>query len=94
MTVVFILHGLFGSARNWRSVSQELGRILKRTVTPLDLPLHGNNPRHGPAMTYDLVLKEMQRETSADYIGHSMAKQFFLGRSDCFDGCLEEKTEH
>lgn len=38
-----VLHGLFGSSRNWRSVGRALGH--DRRVVALDLPNHGASPR-------------------------------------------------
>ncbi len=37
-----VLHGLFGSGRNWATIAKQLGAI--RTVHALDLPNHGQSP--------------------------------------------------
>lgn len=72
---LLVLHGLFGSAGNWRSVARELGR--QRRVYTLDLRNHGDSP-HAPAMDYDSMagdlLAFMQREglERAAVLGHSM----------------------
>jgi pimeloyl-ACP methyl ester carboxylesterase len=70
-----ILHGLFGSARNWGSIARALGDI--RQVHALDLRNHGASP-WAPSMTY----QEMAADVAAylesrglapcDILGHSM----------------------
>lgn len=44
-----ILHGLFGSGRNWQGLARKLGET--HEVLLLDLPNHGDSP-HGVAMDY------------------------------------------
>ena len=70
-----ILHGLFGSASNWRSLSRQLGEV--HPVHVLDLRNHGVSPHH-PSMTYpDLasdVLEYLDDKVDGPVviIGHSM----------------------
>lgn len=72
---VIILHGLFGSLANWRSVARALGETQR--VLSLDLRNHGRSPHARPhsyaAMLADLDLfyREHDLET-AIVIGHSM----------------------
>ncbi len=72
---VVILHGLFGSKRNWRSVAQRLGE--NYDVITVDLRNHGESP-HAPAMDYAAMaediasLLERLGLDDVDLIGHSM----------------------
>jgi pimeloyl-ACP methyl ester carboxylesterase len=47
-----ILHGLFGSGRNWQGVARRLAGA--HTVHLFDLPNHGDSP-HGQAMDYPFL---------------------------------------
>ncbi len=82
---LIILHGLFGSADNWRSVAARLETNV--TTVTLDLRNHGDSP-HADSMSY----REMARDVgdtldqlkidTAHLLGHSMggkvAMQFAL----------------
>jgi pimeloyl-ACP methyl ester carboxylesterase len=84
-----LLHGLFGSARNFGAVQRELARH-RRTIA-LDLRNHGASPHaadvHYATMAAD-VLETLQRLDAlpAVLLGHSMggkaAMQAALGRPD------------
>ena len=75
LSPVLILHGLFGSARNWQSFAKKLAK--ERTVYALDMRNHGNSPHSStmgyPEMAADVVqfLDELH-VPSAHLIGHSM----------------------
>lgn len=70
-----ILHGLFGSARNWGSIARGLADI--RQVHALDLRNHGSSP-WDQAMTYEEMAEDVadyiERRGLAptDVLGHSM----------------------
>lgn len=72
---VIVLHGLFGSARNWQTFAKNLSAEF--TVFTLDLRNHGSSPHcdemNYPDMACDVIrfLDDHQIET-ADVIGHSM----------------------
>ncbi|GAB0117350.1 alpha/beta fold hydrolase [Acidisoma sp. 7E03] len=73
---VVLLHGLFGSARNWGQHQKALGDG-GRLVLGLDLRNHGESP-HGPVLSY-AALAEDVAETLASLdvphcrlLGHSM----------------------
>lgn len=72
---LLILHGLFGSGRNWASVAQKLAA--SRRVITLDLRNHGASP-WADAMTYDAMADDVRAFASArgfarfDLMGHSM----------------------
>ncbi len=72
---LLVLHGLFGSGVNWRSIARGLARC--RTVHLLDARNHGASPHH-PHMDYPALARDvaafMDREgiARADVIGHSM----------------------
>ncbi|MGQ0657062.1 MAG: alpha/beta fold hydrolase [Chromatiales bacterium] len=72
---VIILHGLFGSARNWQTIAQKLAASYR--VITVDLRNHGDSP-HSGAMTYQamasdvLALMDKLALPAATLIGHSM----------------------
>lgn len=72
---VVILHGLFGSKRNWRGVAQRLGEDYR--VLTVDLRNHGESP-HARDMDYTAMaadvgrLLERLKLEDVDLIGHSM----------------------
>jgi esterase len=72
---IVILHGLFGSSRNWRSIAQKLSQTTGRTVQAIDLPNHGANERTDKVLSCDQVISSV-KETIGDeryvVIGHSM----------------------
>ncbi|KAJ3105939.1 hypothetical protein HDU97_007285 [Phlyctochytrium planicorne] len=72
-----ILHGLFGSKQNWRSLSKALAQRLESRVIAVDLRNHGESP-HSPIHTFDamgddlrLLLKDLKID-HANLMGHSM----------------------
>lgn len=70
-----ILHGLFGSGRNWRSVANALAG--EHEVYCVDLRNHGHSP-HAPVMDYDALaadcaaLLERLNLREVSLVGHSM----------------------
>jgi pimeloyl-ACP methyl ester carboxylesterase len=70
-----ILHGLFGSARNWRTHARTLAESMR--VTVVDMRNHGQSPHADEmsyeAMAYDLLeLLEAEGLDEAAVLGHSM----------------------
>ena len=41
---ILILHGLFGSKNNWRSISNKLAKQTNRVIYSVDLRNHGDSP--------------------------------------------------
>ncbi|KAG1761485.1 alpha beta-hydrolase [Suillus occidentalis] len=74
---LLILHGFFGSKRNWQSLSKAFMRDLSRPVYTLDLRNHGSSP-HARPMTYPHmaadVLSFCQKHSlrNISLMGHSM----------------------
>ncbi|KAH7884783.1 alpha beta-hydrolase [Phlebopus sp. FC_14] len=72
-----ILHGLFGSKRNWQSLSKAFMKELERPVYTLDLRNHGSSPHMRP-MTYEhmaadvLSLCQKLSLSKVSLLGHSM----------------------
>ena len=72
---LLILHGLFGSKRNWAAIAKHLSA--HRRVICLDLRNHGESPWHDE-MTYPALAADVARFIDdhglgkADVIGHSM----------------------
>jgi len=72
---LLILHGLFGSGRNWHSIARKLEQDF--LVFTIDLRNHGGSP-HRPGMDYldmaadVLALMDSLDLTTASILGHSM----------------------
>lgn len=72
---LIILHGLFGSARNWASIARTLAET--HHVYALDLRNHGNSPQ-AMTMTYEEMAADVggfiaaQNLTAPIVMGHSM----------------------
>jgi pimeloyl-ACP methyl ester carboxylesterase len=72
---LIVLHGLFGSLDNWRSISARLSGQF--TVFALDQRNHGGSP-HTPQMDYPLMAQDVvefldtRGFSQADVLGHSM----------------------
>jgi len=70
-----LLHGLFGSGRNWTSIAKQIAR--KRRVAVLDLPNHGDSP-WSDRMDYPVMAEAVrvtlnsQRICEPVILGHSM----------------------
>ena len=73
--VIIILHGLFGSGGNWRSVARSLSE--SHLVYTLDLRNHGDSP-HTDTMSYPTMAADVRAFMDAEnidaatVIGHSM----------------------
>jgi esterase len=73
--VLLVLHGLFGSARNWNTVATRLAE--NHRVYALDLRNHGNSPWAEAMSYYDLAedvggFIEEHQLASVAVLGHSM----------------------
>ena len=89
---LIILHGLLGSADNWRSMSRRLGAHYK--VLAVDLRNHGRSP-HSDIFDYDVMVAdlrefvEQQALTRIMPLGHSIggkvAMQFAIDYSEQVD---------
>jgi len=89
---VLILHGLFGSSRNWSVFARNLADY--HQVITVDLRNHGNSG-HADAMTYtdmalDIrhVLEECRLER-ASIIGHSLGGKVAMTFALCYGELLE-----
>lgn len=93
---LLILHGLFGSGRNWGAIAKRLARSYR--VFALDLPNHGRSPWVDGVMNYpfmaDQVAAFMDAHDlpSATVMGHSMggktAMQLALAHGDRVDALV------
>ena len=74
-TPLVLVHGLFGSATNWRGVARELARDYR--VISVDLPNHGRSD-HADSMTYEYMAAALHAMTPdwgggpMAWVGHSM----------------------
>lgn len=75
---ILILHGLFGSKSNTRSVAKSLARSLSRDVYCLDLRNFGQSP-HNPRLDYPALSSDVENfivtqkfENKPIIVGHSM----------------------
>ena len=72
---LLILHGLFGSMDNWRSLAPKLARQFK--VITVDLPNHGRSPAEKsfnyPSLARNLIaFMDQQAIPAATFLGHSL----------------------
>ncbi|KAJ3019290.1 hypothetical protein HKX48_002235 [Thoreauomyces humboldtii] len=74
---IVILHGLFGSKQNWRSLSKLLANRMQTDVYALDLRNHGDS-FHSASHSYPLMTEDLERFLDArgmdrvNLVGHSM----------------------
>lgn len=74
-TPLIVLHGLFGSTGNWRTLCKRYAG--RRNVYALDLRNHGQSPHH-PRMTFEdmaddvVAFMEQQQLATCNLLGHSM----------------------
>ena len=72
---ILILHGLFGSSDNWRSLGNKLSQ--NNSVFLIDLRNHGKSP-HSNHMNYELMADDIfeliqnEKIKSPVILGHSM----------------------
>lgn len=71
---ILIVHGLFGSGRNWGVIAKRLSR--DRRVVTVDMRNHGDSPRESsqgyPDMAEDLAAVIDEIGGPVDVVGHSM----------------------
>lgn len=71
---LLIVHGLYGSGRNWGVIARRLAK--GRDVVAVDMRNHGASPRHAshsyPEMAADLAKVIESLGGQADVLGHSM----------------------
>ncbi|RKP03668.1 hypothetical protein CXG81DRAFT_8182, partial [Caulochytrium protostelioides] len=76
-TPIVVLHGLFGSKQNWRSLSKTLAAACGTTVHALDLRNHGDSP-HTDVHDYPHMARDVKGYLDArgleraHIVGHSM----------------------
>ncbi|KAI9292593.1 alpha/beta-hydrolase [Neoconidiobolus thromboides FSU 785] len=75
---IIILHGLFGSKQNWRSLSKAISQNVSQNVYTIDLRNHGDSP-HSESMEYSelsadiiKVIEDTNINENITLIGHSM----------------------
>ncbi|SMR81477.1 Pimeloyl-ACP methyl ester carboxylesterase [Aliiroseovarius halocynthiae] len=71
---ILIVHGLFGSGRNWNVIAKRLSD--ERRIVSVDMRNHGDSPQFATQSYYDMAedLAKVVRQIGgqADVIGHSM----------------------
>ncbi|MEQ8350678.1 MAG: alpha/beta fold hydrolase [Leptospiraceae bacterium] len=90
---VVLIHGLFGSSRNWQSIAQDLSD--RGPVYSIDQRNHGNSPHTETHTLYDMVadLKRWHDENlsqKAVYVGHSMGGLAVMGLALIFPELVEK----
>ncbi|CAD6584492.1 MAG: hypothetical protein CYPHOPRED_002735 [Cyphobasidiales sp. Tagirdzhanova-0007] len=81
-----ILHGLYGSKQNWRSLSKALAQATGRNVYALDLRNHGTSP-HSEGSTYRDYAKDVSRFFETEKLsevvlmGHSMGGKVAMSQA-------------
>ncbi|KAL1919427.1 uncharacterized protein VTP21DRAFT_2120 [Calcarisporiella thermophila] len=72
-----IIHGLFGSKRNWRTMAKNFSQKLNVEVFTLDLRNHGDSP-HSSVFNYSAMAKDVEefieknKLENVTLLGHSM----------------------
>ncbi|POY74906.1 hypothetical protein BMF94_1882 [Rhodotorula taiwanensis] len=75
---VVVLHGLFGSKQNWRSLAKGMAKRLERDILTLDLRNHGHSPHRRECSYEDLAcdvkafIEQQQKLSDCVVVGHSM----------------------
>ncbi|GAA5982472.1 hypothetical protein JCM10908_006661 [Rhodotorula pacifica] len=75
---VVVLHGLFGSKQNWRSLAKGMAKRLERDVITLDLRNHGHSPHRRECSYEDLAadvkafIEQEEKLSDCVLVGHSM----------------------
>ncbi len=85
-TAVVILHGLFGSFRNWRTISEGLAQRLSRPVYAVDLRNHGSTftTTGVQPMTWQLLSEDLGcflsnlKQSRVTVVGHSLGGQVIM----------------
>ena len=73
-----VLHGLFGSSRNWRTVGSRLSERMSTKVYLMDMRNHGKSPFSSDDSFLDeyasdvVETMELEKHSKLDLIGHSM----------------------
>ncbi|GAA6038748.1 hypothetical protein JCM8097_002380 [Rhodosporidiobolus ruineniae] len=73
-----VLHGLYGSKQNWRSLAKGMAAKFEREVFTLDLRNHGHSPHRRECSYEDLAadvkvfIEEEQKLDDCVVVGHSM----------------------
>ncbi|KWU42475.1 alpha/beta-hydrolase [Rhodotorula sp. JG-1b] len=75
---VVVLHGLFGSKQNWRSLAKGMAQRLERDIITLDLRNHGQSPHRRECSYEDLAadvkafIEQQEKLSDCVVVGHSM----------------------
>lgn len=75
---LIILHGLFGSKQNWRSLAKKLSQLTQQTVFTLDLRNHGHSPSTPGLTSYSDYASDVKnfitslKLQNVSLMGHSM----------------------
>ncbi|GAA6021250.1 hypothetical protein JCM8202_001914, partial [Rhodotorula sphaerocarpa] len=75
---VLVLHGLFGSKQNWRSLAKGMAQRLGRDILTVDLRNHGHSPHRRECSYEDMAvdvkafIEEQEKLHECILVGHSM----------------------
>lgn len=72
---IYLLHGLFGMARNFETIAKRLSEATKRIVVCLDMPNHGATGRRTSnpiSFTETVALTGFPKDEPFDLIAHSL----------------------
>ncbi|CAG8700367.1 6346_t:CDS:2 [Cetraspora pellucida] len=75
-STLIILHGLFGSKQNWRSLAKVFAQRLNTRVFTLDLRNHGESP-HSEVHNYEIMAKDVVSFMNE----HHLKRTFVMGHS-------------
>lgn len=88
MRPLVILHGLFGSSRNWQSISKKLTQTCDKKIYPIDLRNHNifHNPKVpiGEMKSWRTLQDDLElywrndlKEQEFDLLGHSFVIKIY-----------------
>ncbi|EHY57519.1 putative alcohol acetyltransferase [Exophiala dermatitidis] len=73
---IIVMHGLFGSQRNNRTLSKALAKDLSRPVYTIDLRNHGDSP-HSPVHDYPSMAEDVEHFVAK----HNISRPTLIGHS-------------
>ncbi len=89
---IIIVHGLFGTSENWKTIAQELGHMFK--VVTVDLRNHGGSPQTDE-MTYQQMAEDLKllldtlSIEKASFIGHNMGGKTVMTFAKMFPNTIK-----
>lgn len=78
---LILIHGLFGSKQNWRSIARSLQQKLGNRIYAIDLRNHGESPHHDSHRYSDMASDVLNFVRTTVLEDHQHSSIFLLGHS-------------